>query len=274
LNLGKNKGRNILLGVIIFAVITAAFVTLAIFNTTGIVIQETRYTLGRMVRVAPRQIVYGEASVSFEQFLSFAESEYVHEADIRESRTSINGIEAIYYLKQPEMLTNFEAELRSRGLPDTYSVVSEELSFENVTGNLENLHNLSLTFLVIVLILGAFIMVLLSAISIRERKYEVGVLRAMGMKKKKVALGLWIEIITITCICFALGMGAGTMLSQPISDVIMTGQADSINVNISVNAITVMGILGISILLASITGFISVSWINKCEPIKILTERN
>ncbi|WP_438940338.1 hypothetical protein [Lacrimispora defluvii] len=25
----------------------------------------------------------------------------------------------------------------------------------------------------------------------RERKYEIGVLRAMGMKKGKVALGLW-----------------------------------------------------------------------------------
>jgi len=274
LNLGKNKGRNILLGVIIFAIITASVVTLAIFNTTGSVISETRYTLERMVRVAPRHITFGEESVSFEQFLSFAESEYIHGADIRESRTSINGIEAIYYLKQPEMLENFEAELRSKGLPDNYSVVSEASSFENVAGHLENLQSLTLTFLIIVLVLGAFIMVLLSAISIRERKYEIGVLRAMGMKKKKVALGLWVEIFAITCICFVLGMSAGIMLSQPVSNMILAGQTDSINVNVSVSVLTAIQILGVSTFLASIAGVISISRITKCEPIKILMERN
>ena len=138
-------------------------------------------------------------------------------------------------------------------------------------------------------------MVLLSAIVIRERKYEIGVLRAMGMRKNKVALGLWVEILTITCICFVLGMSAGTMFSQPASDMILAGQTEStsagstslaerlnittetvehIHVNVSVDAITAMGILGISILLASIAGIISVSRINKCEPIKILMERN
>jgi len=274
LNLGKNKGRNILLGVIIFAIITSAVVSLAIFNTTGIVISETRYTLERMVRVAPRHIIYGEESVSIAEFQYFAESEYLTGADVRESRTSINGIEAIYYLKHPDMLENFEAELRSRGLPDHYSVVSEESTFENVTGQLENLQSLSLTFLIIVLVLGAFIMALLSAISIRERKYEIGVLRSMGMKKNKVALGLWIEILTITCICFVLGMGAGTVLSQPVSNMILTGQAEAINVNVTVSVLTAMQILGVSILLASIAGMISISRITKCEPIKILMERN
>ena len=274
LNLGRNKGRNILLGVITFAIITATVVTLAISNSTGAVISETRHTLERMVRVAPRQIVYGEESVSIEQFQYFAESEYIDGAEIRESRMSMSGIEAIYFLKQPEMLHDFEAELRNKGLPDNYSVITEISTFENTIGHLENLQNLTLTFLIIVLALGAFIMVLLSVISIRERKYEIGVLRAMGMKKKTVALGLWIEILAITCICFALGMGVGAMLSQPISNVILAEQTDSINVNVSVSALTAIQILGISILLASIAGVISISRITKCEPIKILMERN
>jgi len=99
-------------------------------------------------------------------------------------------------------------------------------------------------------------------------------LKAMGMKKKKVALGLWVEIFTITCICFALGMGVGTMLSQPVSDMILAGQSNSTNVNVSVSILTAMQILGVSLLLASIAGIISVSRITKCEPIKILMERN
>jgi len=274
LNIKRNKGRNILLGIIIFAIITCVVVALAIFNTTGTVISETRSTLETMVRVAPRHILFGEESVSYEQFLSFADSVYLARANVRESRTSINGIEAIYYLKHPDMLESFEAQLRIKGLPDNYFVVSEASSFENVAGYLENLQNLTLTFLIITLVLGAFIMTLLSVISIRERKYEIGVLRRMGMKKTSVAFGLWVEIIAITCICFVLGMGAGTMLSQPISDMMLAGQSNSASINVSVCVLTSMQILGVSVMLASIAGVTSISRITKCEPAKILMERN
>jgi len=299
LNLVRNKSRNILLGVIIFTIITAAAVTLAIFNTTGIVIQETRDMMKSSVRVVPsdgQQIIDGaEAEISFEQYQYFAESEYLNGSDIKENRMSVDGVDAVYFLRHPDILGDFEAELRNKNLPDNYSVVTDESTFNNVTEPVENLQSLTLTFLIIVLVLGAFIMVLISVISIRERKYEIGVLRAMGMEKKKVALGLWVEIITITCICFVLGMGAGAMLSQPVSDMILAGQTGSptaestsladrlnipaeteepIKVNVSVSTSTSMRIFGISVMLASISGVISVGRISKCEPIKILMERN
>ena len=304
LNLGKNKGRNILLAVIIFTIITATVVALAIYNTSGIAIEETRAALQCAVRIAPqRQTVGGgaitpgrsqqEAAVSLEQYLSFAESEYLDGADVKESNRGADFVDAVYYLKRPDMLAVFEAELRSKGLPNDYNVRTDESAFDSVAGSVESLNNLALTFLIIVLVLGAVIMILVSVIAIRERKYEIGVLRAMGMKKKKVALGLWVEVIVITCICFALGMGLGTVLSQPVSDAIMIGQAESTDVgstsladrlsgsdtgqaetiSVSVDAVTTLEIFAVSILLASIAGIISVSRITKCEPIKILMER-
>jgi len=304
LNIAKNKGRNILLGVIIFAVITVAVVSLAIYNTSGDVIEEARAALQCSVHIAPqRQVVGGavtqgggqrEVAVPLEQYLSFAESEYLDGADIKENNRTPDGVDAVYYLKRPDMLPPFEAELRGKGLPDDYVVRTDESALERIAGPVESLKNLSLTFLLIVLALGAVIMVLLSAIAIRERKYEIGVLRAMGMKKNKVALGLWIEIVVITCICFILGLCAGTVLSQPVSDAIMTGQAqsettgstslaDRLNeadpdktesIDISLNAVTALEIFVISVLLASIAGIVSVSQIAKSEPIKILMERN
>lgn len=307
LNLGKNKGRNILLGVIIFAIITATVVALAIYNTAGIAIEETRTALQCAVRIMPQrqspgngqQIVGGsqqEAMMSLEQYLSYADSEYLDGADVKEGGRNANGVDAVYYLKQPDMLPAFESELRNKGLPESYAVKNDESAFESVAAPVESLKELSFTFLIIVLALGVIIMVLLSVISIRERKYEIGVLRAMGMKKKKVALGLWTEIIAITCICFILGMGAGTLLSQPVSDAILNGQtqladtgstslADRLNaseadakqqekINVSVDSVTAFEIFVVSILLSSIAGIISVSRITKCEPIKILMERN
>ena len=305
LNLWKNKGRNILLGVIIFAIITTTVVALAIFNTTGVIIEDTREALQCAVRLAPRmqttggqgqQIIGGtqqEAMLTLEDYRSFAESGYLDGADIKEGSRSSDGVDATYYLKSPDLLADFEAELRSKGLPDDYAAKTDESSLERMVEPVESLKNLSLTFLIIVLVLGAVIMVLMSIIAVRERKYEIGVLRAMGMKKNKVALTLWTEIIVITCICFILGMGAGTLLSQPVSDSMMAGQVSSVSggstladrlnerepeqfesISVSVNGITALEIFGVSLLLASIAGVISVTRITKYEPIKILMERN
>ena len=309
LNLGKNKWRNILPGVIIFAIITAIVVALAIFNTTGIVIEETRAAIMSAVRIQPAagggsqpgrmgeqdaaRPTGQESLLTLELLQYFAESSYITGVDISEGG---RGIEAVYYLIHPDMLPAFEADLRGRGLPEGYAVRADETAFASIVGPVESLQSLSLTFLLIILVLGAVIMVLLSAITIRERKYEIGVLRAMGMKKQKVALGLWTEIFVITCICFVIGMVAGSVLSQPISDAILTGQtqtnetgattlADRLAgadgaaeqatavVDVSINAGTAIQIFGISVLLASISGFISVSRITKSEPIKILMER-
>jgi len=296
LNLGKNKGRNILLGVIILAIITATVVALSIFNATGVVIEDTRAAMMSAVRIQPTQRTVGsqaELALDLELYEYFAQSAYITGANINETH---RGIEATYYLIQPDILSAFEADLRNRGLPETYVIRTDESAFASVVAPVESLQNLSLTFLIIVMVLGGVIMVLLSAISIRERKYEIGVLRAMGMKKKKIVLSLWTEIIAITCICFVLGLGVGTMLSQPISDTILTGQtqteasgsttlADRIAgesgatreqspaVNVSVDMTTALQIFGISILLASIAGLGAVSRITKYEPIKILMER-
>ena len=305
LSIGKNKGRNILLGVIIFAIITAIVVALAIFNTTGIVIEDTRVAIMSAVRIqstGQRQVTGGNQAVAggvqaspldLEMHQNFAESPYITDAHIVADAWGVN---ATYYLVHPNMLSAFETDLRSRGLPEGYAVRADETAFASIVGPIESLQSLSFTFLMIILVLGAVIMVLLSAIAIRERKYEIGVLRAMGMKKQKVALGLWAEIIVITCICFVIGMGVGSVLSQPVSDVILAGQvqtndtgvttladrlagADDVarqetaTVDVSINAITALQIFGISILLASIAGIISVSRITKSEPIKILMER-
>jgi len=304
LNLGKNKGRNIMLGAIIFAIITTTVVALAIFNTTGIILDETRAALQSAVRIAPQRQTMGsggaiavgggqqEGAVSLDQYLVFSESELLDGSEIKESNQNADGVDAVYYLKQPDMLAAFETELRNKGLPDDYMVRTDESAFESVASPVESLQKLALTFLIIVLVLGSVIMVLLSGIAVRERKYEIGVLRAMGMKKKNVALVFWTEVIVITCICYALGLGIGTLLSQPVSDAITTKQAQTAStgstslsdrlsgmdkpapeiIDITVSRATALQILGISVLLASIAGMVSVSRITKYEPIKILME--
>ena len=212
------------------------------------------------------------------------------------------SITVTYFLKTPSMLLDFEVEMREKGLSEYLKVSTDEVGYNSIVAPVEGLQSVSVTFMLIVLILGAIILILLSTIAIRERKYEIGVLRAMGMKKSKLALGLWFEMISITCICLCFGLVVGTLIAQPISDLLLARQVEvaqamgglpggaiasadatsllssslktleELDVSLSIN--TISEIIGISLSLATLAGLATISKITKFEPIKILMERN
>ncbi|MPW24269.1 FtsX-like permease family protein [Alkalibaculum sp. M08DMB] len=217
-------------------------------------------------------------------------------------QTDENGITvgSRYFLKDPDMLAAFTTELKAKGLNDIFKVTTDENSYNRVVGPVEGLRSVSITFMIIVLILGSIILILLTSIAIRERKYEIGVLRAMGMKKIKVALGLWVEMLTITAICLVIGIGIGSIIAQPVSNVLLEGQIENAQsdieggnvpgfvdmssigtsdepiskLDISLGLHTTLQIIGISLMLATIAGLAAIIKITKYEPIKILMERN
>jgi len=210
---------------------------------------------------------------------------------------------AKYFLKEPSMLDAFENETRELGLGDYYNVTTDEASYNKIVGPVLGLSKIAFTFLFIVIILGSIILILLSTLSIRERKYEIGVLRAMGMKKKSVVLGLLSEMIIITTICLCLGLSIGAIVAQPVADTLLDKQveiaeqaAEATNINkgmmiigpddisddaeplkdidVSLDIQAILQIIGISLLLAGVSSIAGISHITKYEPIKILSERS
>jgi putative ABC transport system permease protein len=81
-------------------------------------------------------------------------------------------ISATYYLKSPSSLGDFDRELRAKGLDDMFDVKVDEETYNAIVGPVEGMRGISVTFMIIVLILGSVILILLSSIAIRERKYE------------------------------------------------------------------------------------------------------
>ncbi|MCL2815269.1 MAG: ABC transporter permease [Oscillospiraceae bacterium] len=212
-----------------------------------------------------------------------------------------------FYLADPGDLALFEEDVRKMGLDDAYQVTTDADGYEKTVKPIESLKGISIVFMLIVLILGGMILLLLCSIAIRERKYEIGVLRAMGMKKLKVALGLWAEVFALTCICLLIGLSAGSIAAQPVSDVLLQAQVAEANsqapagpggpgtirmmggmriggsvseakpldeMDVSLGLDTVGQIILVAVFLSSLAGIVSISRITKYEPIKILMERN
>ncbi len=210
-------------------------------------------------------------------------------------------VDAKYFLKNPDMLKDFEKEIRAKGLPNIFNVATDEASYNKIVGPVEGLSSITLMFVLVVLGLGSIILVLLNTLSIKERKYEIGVLRAIGMKKWKVASGLISEALMVTVICLGIGIGVGSIVAQPVSNTLLQKQLASqkeaqnkptngfmittgnsngetdletiSEIDVKLNGKALLEVTGIALLIVLLSSAVGVSYITKYEPRKILTER-
>lgn len=136
-------------------------------------------------------------------------------------------VEAQFYLKSPDRLKEFTKELRAKGLPTSYKVTTDAAAYKKVTAPVESLRQISTVFLVLVVGLGGVVLLLLSLISMRSRTYEIGVLRAIGMKKWKISTGLITESLAIVAVCLLVGLGVGFAATQPLAQSLLQGQQTS-----------------------------------------------
>lgn len=124
-----------------------------------------------------------------------------------------------YVLGTEKAYEKFKSEVDAIGLENGYTVSSTDLdSYERTSQPLENLAKFVGYFLIVVLVIGAAILVILNIFATRERKYEIGILTAIGLKKKKVARLFMTEILIITLAGVIVGGAAGSAVSVPLSN--------------------------------------------------------
>lgn len=139
-----------------------------------------------------------------------------------------SSVNATYVLGDVEAYYDFEEEVRDLGLPEEYTVSSTDLAqYESSLLPLETLSTMAGWFLLVVLLIGAVVLVVLNIFNIRERKYEIGVLTAMGMKKFKVALQFLTEIFVITIVAIIIGAVVGGVVSVPVSNALLQNQIEA-----------------------------------------------
>ena len=149
----------------------------------------------------------------------------------RESESKITGtLSATYAFADAEKYYAFETEVRTLGLSEDYTVSSSDISsYENSLAPLDTLSTMAGWFLVVILVIGGVILVVLNIFNVRERKYEVGVLTAMGMKKWKVAAQFICEILVVTMVAVIIGAGIGAVSSVPVTNALLEGQVENQN---------------------------------------------
>lgn len=143
--------------------------------------------------------------------------------------TAVQGsIDYTYVFADVADYESFTDEAVDLGLSDDYTVSSTDIAeFENSLVPLENLSKTAGYFLLVVFIIGAVILIVINIFNIRERKYEIGVLTAIGMKKWKVASQFVTELFVVTLAAIIVGAGIGAAVSVPVTNALLSAQITS-----------------------------------------------
>lgn len=183
----------------------------------------------------------------------------------------IDLLDGIFILKNPEAVTLFEKELRSKGLSEYQTLEYSDEEYENSTRPLKNIARIAKIFTWTVSMTGAVIILLISFIHVRERRYEIGVLRSMGMKKVNIARGMLYETWMIMLVGFIVSILAGLALTKTVASALL---GDLTDISISLPAVSVWLSAGLAFALSVISGLCAVFAVMRQEPMKILSERN
>lgn len=140
-------------------------------------------------------------------------------------RSMLNGTYAFDSVSDYE---KFPDEVKEMGLSDDYTVSSSDLtSYEESLEPLQHLSEYAGYFLMVILAIGAVIRIVLHIFAIRERKYEIGVLAAIGMKKWKIAVQFLTESLCITFCALIIGAGIGAVSSVPVTNHLLAQQIEN-----------------------------------------------
>lgn len=199
----------------------------------------------------------------------------------------------------------FETSVYDLGLSEDYLVSSPDLSaYESSLAPLETLSTMAGWFFVIVLSIGGIILIVLNVFNLRERKYEVGVLTAIGMKKHKVASQFVVELFAVTFMAIILGTAIGSSASVPVANALLSNQVEqtqeastTVNENFgfrnnssmsstqtevtyvdsisnATNMTVVLQLVVVGLLLTIVSSLAALISIMRYEPLKILSSRS
>lgn len=212
-------------------------------------------------------------------------------------------VRATYELKNPADFSKFKKQVRELGIGDGYTISIDKASFDKAVGPINNLNNTVSYFIAIILIISVGILILLSVLSVRERQYEIGVLRSIGMKKGKIGLNFITESCIILFIALVIGFNFGKAVTKPVANSLLQKQIVEMNksaeedkqakaqsnmftpdktdgiktvdkIDVKIDYLILLKIAGIGFGIVIISNLVNIIYIVKLQPIKIMRSKN
>ncbi|MFC4322178.1 ABC transporter permease [Litchfieldia salsa] len=127
---------------------------------------------------------------------------------------------AIYYMNDPATIDQFVSQAMGESSIDfdTYKLDANDTLYQQMVGPIQNVASFSKNVVYLVTIAGAIILGLIVMMSIRERKYEMGVLLAIGENRFKLIGQFITEIIIVAVLALGIATMSGNLVASKIGE--------------------------------------------------------
>ncbi|MFA6082335.1 MAG: FtsX-like permease family protein [Patescibacteria group bacterium] len=125
-----------------------------------------------------------------------------------------------------DQVSSVETNIKTK-LGSAVDVVSQQDSSSNAVTPLQNIKTISLYSLIGSLAAGAVIIFLTMVMIVRERRREIGVLKAIGASNAIIVTQFVSESLILTLISGAVGVVLGLLLSNPVLNVLVNNSSSS-----------------------------------------------
>lgn len=135
--------------------------------------------------------------------------------------------EAVYNIDDASNIDAFIAAAKKTGIDlDTFTLDANDQLYQQMVGPIENVASFSKNVVYLVTIAGAVILGLIVMMSIRERKYEMGVLMAIGEKRWKLVGQFLTEILMIAVLAIGISALTGSLIAGQIGNQLLSQQIE------------------------------------------------
>jgi len=121
-------------------------------------------------------------------------------------------------------------------LGSSADVESSQTQANNTVQPLKNVQSISLISLIGALIAGGVIILLTMIMIVRERRREIGILKAIGASNMKVMFQFMSEALTLTILAAVVGLIIGVVGGNPVTNTLVTNSTSSSSSSTSTTA--------------------------------------
>ncbi|WP_368650101.1 ABC transporter permease [Bacillus inaquosorum] len=135
---------------------------------------------------------------------------------------------AVYYMDDAKNIDAFVKAAKKTSIDfDTFTLNTNDQLYQQMVGPIENVASFSKNVVYLVSVAGAVILGLIVMMSIRERKYEMGVLMAIGEKRWKLIGQFLTEILILAVIAIGIASLTGNLVANQLGNQLLTQQISS-----------------------------------------------
>ncbi|ODJ56499.1 ABC transporter permease [Brochothrix thermosphacta] len=134
---------------------------------------------------------------------------------------------ATYTLAQPKQLTAFVKQANKLIDTDTFELQTNDSLYQQMLKPISNITSFSENIVLLVSVAGTIILALIVMLTIRERKYEIGVLLALGENRFKVIAQFFTELILVLSLSLVIAGFSGSYVGNIVGEQLLAQETES-----------------------------------------------